>query len=35
MNMLKDTIIDEANLHSVTDLEKIFCVQTLLRQHAP
>ena len=33
--MLKDAIIDEANLHSMTDLEKIFRVQTLLRQHAP
>ena len=33
--MLKDVTIDEANLESMTDLEKIFSVQTLLRQYAP
>ena len=33
--MLKDIIIDEVNLESMTDLEKSFCVQTLLRQYAP
>ena len=34
-NMLKDIIIDEANMESITDLENIFCVQTLLRRYAP
>ena len=33
--MLKDVIIDEANLESMADLERIFCVQALLRRYAP
>ena len=35
INILNDITIDEASLESMTDLEKIFRLQTLLRRYAP
>ena len=34
-NILKNIIIDKANLEGMANLENIFPVQTLLREYAP